>query len=216
VIFDSDREFTVPTMAQPTCTNRGADTVHGTKLTVMLGGPYWDDMPTEFLPDATAAIEMAKTAVERHLHLDPSLTAQAVASAKLCRDALPQHTVGHLSRMRAAHSELEWGFKGRLAVAGQSYQSPGVLPSIRAARDMAMQVAGAWQQTPGQSSREVDSLLTVGDTGLNRFAVGKPQYMRAERFMLPLRYRSGAYMGEDGMIQPGARWKGKGNEEAEG
>lgn len=145
VIFDSDREFSVPTRSSPEVINRGADTIHGTKLTVMLGGHYWDGLPESFLPDAAAAAEMAKKAVERHLNLDPALSAQAVVSTKLCRECIPQHLVGHGKRMIYADRELEWAFKGRLAVAGQSYTNPGVLGAVRAARDVAVQIGGAWR-----------------------------------------------------------------------
>ncbi|KAK4153078.1 hypothetical protein C8A00DRAFT_43958 [Chaetomidium leptoderma] len=162
VIFDSDREFPLPTPQNPDPPNRGADTLQGTKLTVMLGGHYWDDLPDSFLPTPESAIEMAKRAVARHLHLPPDLTARAHASAKLCRDCIPQHLVGHRARLRAAAGELQWGFKGRLAVAGQSYQNPGVLGVLRAGHDMAVQIAGLERALPA-------ARWTVGDTGLDRF-----------------------------------------------
>lgn len=213
VIFDSDREFSIPTASAPDVTNRGADTVHGTKLTVMMGGHYWDDLPDGFLPDADAAAEMAKRAVARHLGLDPSVADHAVvASSKLCRSCLPQHEVGHVARMRAAHIELEWAFKGRLAVAGQSYQAPGVLPAVRAARDIAMQVAGLGArarangetgQVHGEGEREGEgdaaaaaAAMSVGDTGLKRF-FGQP-LVAVERIRLPLRQGAGGKTLADG------------------
>lgn len=204
VIFDSDREFPLPTADDPTPDYRTADTLQGTKLTVMLGGHYWSGLPDSFLPDQPTAIEMAKRAVARHLNLSPELSNQAVASSKLCRDCLPQHTVGHSARMRAAHGELSWGFKGRLAVAGGSYTSPGVLPSLRAARDVANQINGTWKMRDagGNVFGDAEATISVGDTGLNRFAVGMPQYITVERRLLPLRYGSGAWVDHEGNVRP--------------
>jgi oxygen-dependent protoporphyrinogen oxidase len=218
VIFDSDREFQVPSRASPDVANRGADTIHGTKLTVMLGGHYWDGLPESFLPSPADAVEMAKRVVERHLRLDPSLTQQAVASTKLCRNCIPQHVVGHGKRMWDAHGELEWAFKGRLAVAGQSYTPPGVLGSVRAARDVAMQIGGAWRG-PNNIEESVEAIddeeerarikgiikahggvaewlgtselkpsLSVGDTGLARF--GKTKFVAVPKVLLPLRFNA--------------------------
>jgi oxygen-dependent protoporphyrinogen oxidase len=49
---------------------------------------------------------------------------------------------------------------------------------------------------------------SVGDTGLERF-VRKPTYVSMEKQMLPLRYGSGAYLDEDGVVRGGV--KGLGN-----
>ncbi|KAK4240009.1 hypothetical protein C8A03DRAFT_31850 [Achaetomium macrosporum] len=212
VIFDSDREFRL-SQDDFSVIHRGADTLVGTKLTVMMGGHYWDDLPPSFLPDPESAIAMAKRAVQRHLpNIDSKLSAQAYAQARLLRDCIPQHLVGHAARMRAAHADLEWGFKGRLAVAGQSYQSPGVLYMLRAGRDMAMQIAGGFGSGSSTSSSSSSSSqqqqqdgggegLGVGETGLERF-LRQPQYLSMEKMMLPLRYQSGAYMDENGEIRP--------------
>ncbi|KAJ4297106.1 oxygen-dependent protoporphyrinogen oxidase [Collariella sp. IMI 366227] len=159
----------------------------------MLGGHYWSDLPASYLPTQEEAIAQAKTAVARHLNLPPDLTQHAVASAKLCRDCIPQHLVGHAGRMRAAHGELEWGFKGRLAVAGQSYQQPGVLGMLRAARDVAEAAAGG-----------VPDSWDVGDTGLKRF-LAPAEYRRVEMSTLPLRFGSGAWVDENGGFTRGRR-----------
>ncbi len=186
VIFDSDREFSLPTPANPVPENRGADSVQGTKLTVMLGGHYWDGLPDEYLPTPEAAIKMAKDAVARHLDLPDDVTRHAQATAKLCRDCIPQHLVGHRDRMQALQDELVRAYQGRLAVAGQSYQNPGVLPLLRAARDVAQQTAG------GMENDEMSS-VSVGDTGLLRFT-RKPEYAKIEKHALPLRFGSKAWV----------------------
>jgi len=201
VIFDSDREFPIRNpdgspVDPSNPPNRGADTVPGTKLTVMLGGHYWDDLPDEFLPDSETAIELAKQAVERHLNLDPSISAQAVARAKLCRQCIPQMLVGHVNHLYAARDQLERNFHGRLAVAGQSYTLPGVLHCLRAARDMAMQIV---HKAAGIPTEDDWPGVWVGDTGLDRLTtplLHQPMEI-IPKPILPLRYNSGATMGKD-------------------
>jgi oxygen-dependent protoporphyrinogen oxidase len=163
VLFDSDRELgdMVASNARPV-----RDSVPGTKLTVMLGGHLWDDLPASFWPDADAAAEMAMSVVERHLGIPRS--DRVVASSKACRQCIPQHYKGHLHKLVAAHDELEAAFQGRLAVAGGSYTLPGVLPSLRAARDIAAQVAGRWRDK--KTGNEAQT--SVGNSGLGRFRTG--------------------------------------------
>ena len=153
----------------------------GTKLTVMMGGHQWDKWA--FLPDEQMGVEMAKNVVQRHLGISPDEKG-LVASARLCRDCLPQHTVGHRDRLRKAHYELSSAFQGQLMVAGPSYTTVGVIPAMRAGYDAAMRIArgsgpphfrsndegvGLWNsyfrtvQQAGQKARVPDH---VGATGL--------------------------------------------------
>jgi oxygen-dependent protoporphyrinogen oxidase len=119
VVFDSD-------------TNIGQDTVPGTKVTVMLGGHWWDDWAS--YPDEAEGATMAKAILKRHLKIDEE---PAVVNVALQRECIPQYTVGHEERMKKAHSELMRGFKGKLAVAGNSYTGVGLNDCVRAARDLA-------------------------------------------------------------------------------
>ncbi|KAK3989181.1 hypothetical protein QBC44DRAFT_328142 [Cladorrhinum sp. PSN332] len=200
VLFDSDREF-LPNPEEPgTFFNRGSDTVHGTKLTVMMGGHYWDDIPEEYLPDAETAAEQAKRAVARHLGWPPSWAEHAVAGTKLCRECIPQHLVGHLKRMVSAGSELDWAFKGKLAVVGGSYQPPGVMTSLRGARDIAAQISGIEIPAADPNAVGQTQAASVGDNGLER--VGKLRYAFLQKRLLPLRFGSGAYVTENGMLMP--------------
>ncbi|KAI0404782.1 Protoporphyrinogen oxidase [Xylaria palmicola] len=109
----------------------------GTKLTVMLGGHHWDGWV--HLPSEEQGITMAKEVVRRHLGISDA--EEVVARAKLCRECLPQHFVGHRERMKEAHYELMSTFHGHLTVAGPSYTTIGVIPSMRAGYDAAMRVA---------------------------------------------------------------------------
>ncbi|KAH8198627.1 hypothetical protein TruAng_007217 [Truncatella angustata] len=123
VLFDSDIEM-------------GKD-VQGTKLTVMLGGHYWNDW--SILPDKETSTAMAMAVVERHLGISPE--EPVTTSAKMCRNCLPQHNVGHVDRLRRAHYELSSAFQGKLTVAGPSYTTVGAIGSMRAGYDAAMRIA---------------------------------------------------------------------------
>jgi oxygen-dependent protoporphyrinogen oxidase len=119
VVFDSDA-------------NVGQDTAQGTKVTVMLGGHWWDDWSS--YPDEAEGATMAKAVLKRHLKIEEE---PVVVNVGLHRECIPQYTVGHEERMKKAHGELMRGFKGRLAVAGNSYTGVGLNDCVRAARDVA-------------------------------------------------------------------------------
>ncbi|KAI1476647.1 Protoporphyrinogen oxidase [Daldinia eschscholtzii] len=166
VLFDSDMQYT---SERP-----------GTKLTVMMGGHYWDgwvEYPTE-----DAARQIALQAVQRHLGIDPA--EESVSHAYLARECLPQHFVGHRNRMKEAHYNLLTTFQGRLSVAGPSYTTIGVIPSMRAGFEAAMRVArgrgppwfgyGVDKEGKDEDEDEYEdndvTLDHVGDTGLKGFA----------------------------------------------
>lgn len=176
VIFDSDRDKVAGT---PEYTN-----APGTKLTVMLGGHYWDSFRPEQLPNADEAVAMAIDTVERQLRI-PSTT-PVYTSTKVCRECIPQHVVGHRPRMAQAHTELYNAFRGTLAVVGGSYTSPGVLPTLKAARDIALKVAGQGYKALGDKEPE-SSMVHVGETGLGRF-YGRNEMLRFYlKMILPFR-----------------------------
>ncbi|KAL1841114.1 hypothetical protein VTJ49DRAFT_7392 [Mycothermus thermophilus] len=228
VIFDSDREYPLPTPSNRNPASRGADSHQGTKLTVMMGGHYWSDLPPSFIPDKSDAQRLALAAVQRHLNLPPELAELAHTQATLCVDCIPQHLVGHASRMAQAHGELEWAFKGRLAVAGQSYTNPGVLPSLRAGRDVAVHIAREhWpheREADRRSREEVQKrqgtvveqdVDPVGETGLERFT-RLPTYTPRPTAYIPLRYAHAkrVLVDWDGTVLPVHR-KGTAKEEGE-
>lgn len=175
VIFDSDREAAAKTPEY--------NAAPGTKLTVMLGGHYWDYVNPESWPSAEEATARAVDTVERQLGI-PS-TELVYASSKVCRDCIPQHLVGHRARMAQAHTELYSAFRGTLAVVGGSYTSPGVLPTLKAARDMAMKVAG--QGYLGAHKGNESHMTHVGETGLARFHDKNEKFRLVPRDILPFR-----------------------------
>lgn len=137
VVFDSDATI-------------GQDDVPGTKVTVMLGGHWWDDF--DAYPDEDEGASMAKALLNRHLGIDEEPRAIRVG---LQRNCIPQYGVGHEARMEDASLRLE-SFNGRLRVAGNSYTGVGLNDCIRAARDV---VKGLVDGT--------------GKTGLESFVGGK-------------------------------------------
>jgi len=184
VLFDSDREY------MSGMQNEKDSEPSGTKLTVLIGGHYWDGIPVEQLPSEAEAIDMAKSLVTRHLKISSSHNEHVVASAKLCHECIPQHYVGHWTRMAQAKWELQAAFAGKLAVAGPSYQMPGVFGSIRAGRDIAAQIGGKYAE-PNQY------LFPVGDTGLDRFATEK-SWNFVRKGDMPWRFPQRGYTREAG------------------
>jgi oxygen-dependent protoporphyrinogen oxidase len=107
----------------------------GTKVTVMLGGHWWDDFTS--YPDEAEGAAMAKAVLKRHLKIEDEPDAVLVG---LQRECIPQYTVGHDKRMAEAHHQLK-AFNGKLSVAGNSYTGVGLNDCIRAARDVAFEIS---------------------------------------------------------------------------
>lgn len=175
VIFDSDREAAANVPER--------ESAPGTKLTVMLGGHYWDYLDADSWPDEKEATAMAMDTVQRQLGIPP--TEPVFTSTKVCRDCIPQHLVGHRDRMSQAHTELYDAFRGTLAVVGSSYTAPGVLPSLKAGRDMALQVSGQGYKLDDGTESE---MLHVGPTGLARFVGRNETYRLRDRRQMPYRF----------------------------
>ncbi|OQN99839.1 hypothetical protein B0A48_14609 [Cryoendolithus antarcticus] len=109
------------------------DTVpnRGTKLTVMLGGHWWNDWPA--YPDEKEGVAMARSILKRHLNITQEPEAYQV---NLQKDCIPQYTVGHDARLMKAHNELWKSYQGRLRVAGSWIQGVGVNDCLRSAYDV--------------------------------------------------------------------------------
>lgn len=120
----------------------GQDTVRGTKVTVMLGGHWWDDRDS--YPDAEEGEAMAKAVLRRHLNIEAQPEKVLVS---LHKDCIPQYTVGHTRRMRMAHAELWTAYRGRLIVAGSSYTGVGVNDCVAAALEVADTIAHHQEST---------------------------------------------------------------------
>lgn len=118
VIFDS-------------CAIKGQDTAPGTKLTVMMGGHWWNGF--EGFPDEAEGLDMARAVVERHLGIKDTPIAHFV---NLSKDCIPQYTLGYEDRLKNFATSLQDEFKGRLRVAGSQFNGVGVNDCIRGAWDV--------------------------------------------------------------------------------
>jgi oxygen-dependent protoporphyrinogen oxidase len=125
VIFDSDAIV-------------GQDTASGTKLTVMLGGHWWDGW--ESYPSEEEGVEMAKAVVERHLGI---VGEPVVSHARLARDCIPQYTVGFDERLKAYAEKVKNDYRGRVRMVGNLYHGVGVNDCIRAAWSVACGLRGS-------------------------------------------------------------------------
>ncbi|KAI9171984.1 Protoporphyrinogen oxidase [Paramyrothecium foliicola] len=139
----------------------------GTKLFVLMGGHYYDrDSGGIEPPDEYEAIEQARRLLSRQLNIPLSEPCFAVAG--YAKDCIPQHHVGHESRMRSAHGELQKGFEGRLAVAGGSYTHIGTVAALAAGFRAANSFAGSSpdRQATGLEYFTEDSPLSIIPSGL--------------------------------------------------
>lgn len=149
IIFDSDISPDLWTSVAP-------DKL-GTRLTVMLGGHWWDGW--DAYPSESEAIELARAVLERHLGITEE---PVVARAGIKENCIPQYTVGHGARMGRAHEALQSLYNGRVKVAGSWYTGVGVNDCIRAAHEIVESMTAA-------DTRE--------RTGLERFAWGRPMVL---------------------------------------
>ena len=125
----------------------GQDTAPGTKLTIMMGGHWWDGWAEDDFPDEELAIAMAKNVLARHLGITEQPT---VAKARLNRDAIPQYHVGYRGTMAKIHEGLKTEFRGRLKVAGPWWQGGvGVNDCVRKARETAFAIREGWDEKTG-------------------------------------------------------------------
>ena len=128
VVFDSDA-------------TAGQDSAPGTKLTVMLGGHWWNGW-TSF-PNSEEGIAMARAVLQRHLGIEEE---PLFAQATLQRDCIPQYTVGHEHRSAVLDRILRETWDGRLLVAGNSYSGVGVNDCVRSALDVVLGLTeGRWK-----------------------------------------------------------------------
>ncbi|KAK4991889.1 oxygen-dependent protoporphyrinogen oxidase [Elasticomyces elasticus] len=137
----------------------------GTKVTVMLGGHYWDGWPA--YPSEQEGLEMALSILKRHLNISERPLLHQV---NLSQDCIPQYHVGHESRLKTAHQRLKERFGGRLRVAGSWIEGVGVNDCLRSAWD----VVKGLQEGPG--SGEKTGLEMVGqEEAYARLPVGLPK-----------------------------------------
>ncbi|KFY92030.1 hypothetical protein V500_04351 [Pseudogymnoascus sp. VKM F-4518 (FW-2643)] len=95
----------------------------GTKLTVMIGGHYWDGRSAAELPTPEEGQQMAERVLARHLKItDKPDQVQAI----LHKNCIPQYTVGHHQRLQSVDEAIKRQFGGRFSVGGAWVDGVGV------------------------------------------------------------------------------------------
>ncbi|KAF2835589.1 Protoporphyrinogen oxidase [Patellaria atrata CBS 101060] len=128
--FSQNPEFALGVSFDSDCAHLPNDPA-GTKVSVMLGGHWWDNMTS--YPDEKEGLQMARSVLERHLGIKDEPVASLVS---LQKDCIPQYKVGHEEKMRKAHAELNEKYRGRVRVTGNSYHGVSVNDCARGAWDV--------------------------------------------------------------------------------
>jgi oxygen-dependent protoporphyrinogen oxidase len=113
------------------------DGIPGTKLTVMMGGHWWDGWTA--YPSEEEGLAMARSVIQRHLNITDEPTAHV---ANLSRDCIPQYTLGYEDRLKAFAEDTSREFKGRLRVVGAQFNGVGVNDCITGAWNVARGLRG--------------------------------------------------------------------------
>ncbi|KAH9874055.1 hypothetical protein IAQ61_004683 [Plenodomus lingam] len=131
----------------------GQDSAPGTKLTVMMGGHWWDGWPD--FPTAEEGVENARALLQRHL----GITEEPVTHiANLSRDCIPQYTLGYADRLADLAHTLSQEFKGKLRLVGNQVNGVGVNDCITGAWNVARGLRGTgWQGRSCGLDRAVDT-----------------------------------------------------------
>lgn len=116
---------------------RGQDNAPGTKVTVMIGGHWWDGW-TQY-PSEEEGLECAKSVLRNHLNIEEEPVAHMV---NLSKDCIPQYTLGYEERLRDFANGIQDEYKGRLRVVGSQYNGVGVNDCITGAWNLARGLRG--------------------------------------------------------------------------
>ncbi|ORX40449.1 hypothetical protein BD324DRAFT_647382 [Kockovaella imperatae] len=120
----------------------GLDDHSVTKLTVMMGGPYWSTYGSSMPPN------LVSPALE-HLHgVLPALRSLTPTHAipHLQRDCIPTYLPGHYARMRELGAALQ-PWHGTLSLAGAGYYGPSVNDCVASAAAIASALANGQHPT---------------------------------------------------------------------
>lgn len=138
VAFEQNPEFALGVVFDSYATP-DVDNSTGTKMTVMLGGHWWDGWTT--FPSQAEGIRMARSLLKRHLDI---VDEPALAVATLQKECIPQYHTGHSERAQALCEELEESFGDRIELAGASWHGVSVTACIKSA------CAAAYRMASGQ------------------------------------------------------------------
>lgn len=119
--FDSD------VFPDQTMSGRAGSGALDSRLTVMIGGATWPEVA-----DCTEA-ELTRLALQAaHAHVGVTETPREIV-VNVARNAIPQYTLGHHSRVAAVESGIEELFDGRVRVIGNSFRGVGISDCLTSA-----------------------------------------------------------------------------------
>ena len=107
----------------------GLDSASGiTKLTVMMGGPYWSSYQP-VVPRPVEAGDLAQPALTHLRSVFPALqdVEPMITATSLHKDCIPTYAPGHIDRMRQCHALVEDShWKGKISFIGNAIGGVGV------------------------------------------------------------------------------------------
>ncbi|KAG9300742.1 hypothetical protein G9A89_023540 [Geosiphon pyriformis] len=133
-----------------------------TKVTVMLGGHYYDDFHVK-IPDEDELLLQAREILQNHLNIIATPEDSLVSVQKKC---IPQYYVGHYQRMQELHMGIKQGiYKGKLSVTGASYWGVSINDCVLNARKLAESLAKKFSsEKEGNGDLVITGLERVEDT----------------------------------------------------
>lgn len=130
----------------------GQDNAPGTKVTIMMGGHWWDGWTS--YPTDEEALQAARNLLKRHLNITEKPVAHIV---NLSKDCIPQYTVGYSDRLSNLSINISAKYKGRLKVVGNQFNGVGVNDCITGAWNIARGLRGAeWKDRNCGLRRSLD------------------------------------------------------------
>ncbi|KAL6711707.1 oxygen-dependent protoporphyrinogen oxidase [Coniothyrium glycines] len=131
---------------------KGQDTAPGTKVTVMMGGHWWDGWAG--YPTEEEGLQMARSVLQRHLHIEEEPVAHIV---NLSKDCIAQYTLGYEDRLKDFAHGITDEYKGRLRVVGSQFNGVGVNDCITGAWNVARGLRGdGWKSRSCGLDKVVD------------------------------------------------------------
>ena len=128
----------------------GLDSIQGvTKLTIMMGGPYWSSYhPT--IPRPASGDDLVPLALEHVRTVFPSIRdiEPALVLSSLHKDCIPTYTTGHAARTRSLHQEIVGSpWNGKLSLVGNAFAGVGVNDCVWSAEQMVEALANGRSAT---------------------------------------------------------------------
>lgn len=119
-----------------------------TKLTVMMGGHYYNGLDPKQLPGPQELVQQAQETLAAHLDIRQE---PVFAQGQMQRHCIPQYGVGHVERMAELDEALRTATP-QVSLAGASYTGVSVNDCIYHARALADRIARGSETATGLES----------------------------------------------------------------